>query len=115
MVNNLTNSDRYINLLIAKFTPEEQRAYQNSLKYYRDLNNVVETSRQEAIEEGIVIGREEGIKSLLLKQLSRKLGKIPDSIQQKINQLSMESLETLSEILFDLNTLEDLRDWLDNN
>lgn len=112
---------------IARFTPEEQRAYQNSLKYYRDLNNVVETSRQEGIEEGIVIGREEGIeegivigreegiKSLLLKQLSRKLGKIPDSIQQKINQLSMKSLETLSEILFDLNTLEDLRDWLDNN
>ena len=119
---------------IAKFTPEEQRAYENSLKYYRDLHNVIETSKLEARQEGIVIGREEGReegitigreeekllnltrqRSLLLKQLSRKLGEIPNSIQQKINQLSMKSLETLSEMLFDFNSLEDLEDWLDNN
>jgi predicted transposase/invertase (TIGR01784 family) len=119
---------------IARFSSEEQQAYQNSLKYYRDLNNVVETSRQEGIEEGIIIGREEGIeegiilgkeegiilgkeegiKSLLLKQLSRKLGDIPDPIQQQINQLSAESLETLSEMLFDFENLDDLRQWLDN-
>jgi len=129
---------------IAQFSPDEQRAYQNSLKYYRDLNNVVETSRQEGIDEGIAIGKEEGIeegiiigkeegiiigkeigkeegilmgeekgiKALLLKQLSRKLGDIPDLIQQQINQLPMNSLETLSEMLFDLNTLEDLSNWL---
>jgi len=116
---------------IAKFTPEEQRAYENSLKYYRDLHNVIETSKLEAREEGIVMGREEGIamgreegivigkkegiKSLVLKLSSRKLGEIPNSIQQKINQLSMKSLETLSEMLFDFNSLEDLGDWLDNN
>jgi hypothetical protein len=104
---------------IAKFTPEEQRAYENSLKYYRDLHNVIETSKLEARQEGITIGREEGItigqRSLLLKQLSRKLGEIPNSMQQKINQLSMEFLETLSEILFDFNNLKDLEDWLDNN
>ncbi len=116
---------------IAKFSTEEQRAYQNSLKYYRDLTNVVETSRQEGIEAGILIGREEGIvigkeegreegivegiKSLLLKQLSRKLGEIPDISKQQINQLSMESLESLSESLFDLNSFEDLRNWLEHH
>ena len=116
---------------IAKFTPEEQRAYENSLKYYRDLHNVIETSKLEAREEGIVMGREEGIamgreegivigkkegiKSLVLKLSSRKLGEIPNSIQQKINQLSMKSLETLSEMLFDFNSLEDLEDCLGNN
>jgi predicted transposase/invertase (TIGR01784 family) len=112
---------------IAKFTPEEQRAYENSLKYYRDLHNVIETSKLEArqegiamgVEQGIVIGVEQGItigqRSLLLKQLSRKLGEIPNSMQQKINQLSMKFLETLSEILFDFNNLKDLEDWLDNN
>ena len=30
---------------IANFSIEEQDAYENSLKYYRDLNNVVDTSR----------------------------------------------------------------------
>lgn len=37
---------------IAKFNPKEQKAYEDSLKYYRDLKNVVETSREEGREEG---------------------------------------------------------------
>jgi|GEM_PF-5246801 len=31
-------------------TKQEQEAYENSLKYYKDLQNVVATSRQEGIE-----------------------------------------------------------------
>ncbi len=38
---------------IAKFTPEEREAYEESLKHYRDLKNVVDTSREEGILEGI--------------------------------------------------------------
>ena len=87
------------------------------------MHNAIETSKLEArqegivigVEQGIVIGREEGIKSLVLKLLSRKLGEIPNSIQQKINQLSIELLEDLSGMLFDFNSIEDLGDWLDNN
>ena len=102
---------------------------------------MIETSKQEAREEGITIGRKQGRKegitigtdkgiligreeerllnlqrqrALLLKQLSKKLGEIPNSIVTQINQLSMESLETLSEMLFDFNSLEDLENWLDN-
>ena len=37
---------------IAKFSPEERVAYEESLKYYRDIKNVVDTSREEGIEEG---------------------------------------------------------------
>lgn len=60
-----TLKDKYINPLtdfgfkklfeaaeIAKFTPEERDAYEESLKYYRDLKNVVDTSREEGREEG---------------------------------------------------------------
>lgn len=38
---------------IARFSPEERDAYEDSLKYYRDLKNVVDTSREEGILEGI--------------------------------------------------------------
>ena len=38
---------------IAKFSTEEREAYEDSLKYYRDLKNVVDTSREEGILEGI--------------------------------------------------------------
>lgn len=42
---------------MAKFSPVERQAYENSLKYYRDLKNVTDTAR----DEGIVIGVEQGI------------------------------------------------------
>lgn len=36
---------------IARFTPEEREAYEESLKYYRDIKNVVDTSRAEGKDE----------------------------------------------------------------
>ena len=45
---------------IARFSPEEREAYEDSLKYYRDLKNVVDTARDEGKEEGRVEGRVEG-------------------------------------------------------
>ena len=37
---------------IARFDPEEKAKYEESLKYYRDLKNVVDTSYEEGKEEG---------------------------------------------------------------
>ena len=38
---------------IAKFTPDEKTKYEESLKYYRDLKNVVDTSFDEGKAEGM--------------------------------------------------------------
>ncbi len=46
---------------IASFTKEERDAYEDSLKHYRDIKNIVDTSREEGREEGIVEGIEQGI------------------------------------------------------
>ena len=43
---------------IAKFTTEEREAYEDSLKYYRDIKNVVDTSREEGLKEGLKEGLE---------------------------------------------------------
>lgn len=37
---------------IAHFQPEERQAYEASLKYHRDLKNVIDTAREEGHEEG---------------------------------------------------------------
>ena len=39
---------------IAKFTPKEKEQYEESLKYYRDLKNVVDSSKEEGKIEGII-------------------------------------------------------------
>ena len=76
------------------------------------MNSVIETARVEGIKEGKAQVIREGKRSLLLKQLSRKLGTIPDEIKVLLLQLGQEQLDTLSEALFDLESLEDLHNWL---
>lgn len=44
---------------IAKFTPDEKNKYEESLKYYRDLKNVVDASFDEGKAEGKAEGKEE--------------------------------------------------------
>ena len=41
---------------IARFTPDQVRSYEKSLKYYRDMKNSLDT----AFDEGRVEGKEEG-------------------------------------------------------
>ncbi|MEM9919517.1 MAG: PD-(D/E)XK nuclease family transposase [Bacteroidota bacterium] len=69
---------------IAKFTSEEREAYEESLKYYRDIKNIVDTSREEGkVERSIEIA----------KQL-KKNGVSPQIIQQSTG-LSMEEIDQL--------------------
>ena len=58
---------------IAKFNKEEKQAYEESLKYYRDLKNVVDTSKQEGLEEGIEKRNIEIIKKGLQEGLSMEM------------------------------------------
>lgn len=39
---------------IAKFTPEQVQSYEDSLKYYRDMKNSLDTAKDEGREEGII-------------------------------------------------------------
>ncbi|MCU0353085.1 MAG: Rpn family recombination-promoting nuclease/putative transposase [Cytophagales bacterium] len=46
---------------IARFNPAQMDAYETSLKYYRDLKNVIDTAEQEGREIGFQTGIKEGI------------------------------------------------------
>lgn len=88
-----TLKDKYINPLtdfgfkklfeaaeIAKFSAEEREAYEDSLKYYRDLKNVVDTSKQEGI-----------------KQVAKKMKESGESIEKimKYTKLSIQEIKEL--------------------
>lgn len=51
---------------IAKFTPDQIRSYEDSLKYYRDLKNSLDTAR----EEGKIEGKTEVARNLLSNGVS---------------------------------------------
>ena len=73
---------------IARFSPEEREAYEDSLKYYRDLKNVVDTARDEGKEEG----REE--RNMEIAKTMKAEGFSSEQIS-RLTGLSMEEIEKL--------------------
>ena len=47
-------------LEIARYTPKERQDYEDSLKVYRDLKNVLDTAELKGLKKGIAQGRAEG-------------------------------------------------------
>jgi hypothetical protein len=51
-------------------------------------------------------------RSLILRQLTRRLGELPTSVKAQIDGLAMPQLEQLGDALLDFASLADLVDWL---
>ena len=71
---------------IAKFTPDEKNKYEESLKYYRDLKNVVDTSFDEGKAEGkaegkVEIARQMKFEGEPVEKIVRFTGLTPEEIE----------------------------------
>ncbi len=88
---------------------QQTRVYQEAKAEGETIGEV----RGEA--RGLERGRTEGEQALVLKLLTRKLGKIDPAIQARINSLSIDKIESLGEDLLDFTQMEDLSTWLDIN
>lgn len=61
-------------------------------------------------------GLERGLqreRSLVLRLLQRKLGELSPVLQERVQQLSIEQLESLGEALLDFSSQQDLQSWLE--
>ncbi|MBO1056752.1 MAG: Rpn family recombination-promoting nuclease/putative transposase [Dolichospermum sp. JUN01] len=67
---------------------------------------------QEAKQEGREEGRQDGEMILLIRQLSKRFGKLKDIYIENINSLNIEQLEKLGEALLDFVDINDLETWL---
>ncbi len=77
---------------IAKFTRTERTSYEESLKHYRDIKNIVDTSHGEGIIEGLEKGKIEG-KIETAKAMKEDNEPIEKII--KYTQLTKEQIEKL--------------------
>jgi predicted transposase/invertase (TIGR01784 family) len=80
---------------IAKFTPDQIRSYEDSLKYYRDLKNSLDTAKEEGIEIGVGKGIEIGKLEIAKKALKKGIS-IEDVVD--LTGLSREQVEKLKQI-----------------
>jgi predicted transposase/invertase (TIGR01784 family) len=94
---------------IAKFTPEQILSYEDSLKYYRDLKNSLDTAREEGEAEGIAKGEQIGI--VKGEQMGIVKGKLEGKLEVARNMLSiglpLEVVAQATEL-----TVEEIKRWL---
>ena len=67
------------------------------------------------LNKGREEGREEGEFAVVLRQLQRVTGQLPEASRQQIGQLSRDGLAELSEALLDFGQPGDLVAWLERN
>ena len=83
---------------IARFTPQERRGYDVSMMAYRDVQNSVDTAKNDGLKEGIKKGKAESLVNLMeslkltIEQAMQVL-KIPESEWDDYREL-VKKLET---------------------
>jgi hypothetical protein len=70
--------------------------------------------REEWKLEGKEEGRQEEAASLVLRQLVRRFGEVPQNLAQQIRELPINEIETLGEALLDFQSLSDVVNWLEH-
>jgi predicted transposase/invertase (TIGR01784 family) len=75
---------------------------------------------QEGKQQGLQEGKQQGLQqgkqqevNLILKQLKRRIGEIPQELVTQISDLSLQQLESLGEALLDFQTQTDLIHWFE--
>jgi Domain of unknown function (DUF4351) len=102
--------DNYLRL-----NPIEEQQFQievDKIKLPQERENVMEITTS-WMEQGIVTGRESEGRSLVTKQLTRKLGNLSPEMLARVNGLDLERVEALAEDLLDFTSVGNLEQWLD--
>jgi predicted transposase/invertase (TIGR01784 family) len=82
-------------------------------RFYQEI--IVEglqEGRQKGLQEGRQKGLQEGEANLVIRQLRRQVGELPESQSSQIKSFPISKLEDLGEALLDFQGIHDLDDWL---
>ncbi len=70
---------------------------------------------QLGLQQGLQQGEQKGEATLVLRQLTRRFGVLPNGLVERIRQLGTIQLESLGEALLDFGQLSQVEDWLAEN
>ena len=64
------------------------------------------------MKKGLEQGREQGERTLVLRQLRKRLGVLDRGTEERIEALAPEAIERLGDALLDFSRRDDLESWL---
>ncbi|MBW4619676.1 MAG: DUF2887 domain-containing protein [Cyanosarcina radialis HA8281-LM2] len=94
-------------IMVYKFEDKSQREVEEMLGITLQETRVYREILAEGVQRGLQ--RE---KSLILRQLTRRVGELSPEVRQRVESLSLEQLENLGEALLDFTNMSDLDAWL---
>lgn len=92
-------------IMVYKFEGKSQREVEEMLGITLQETRVYREIKEE--------GRSVEAKTLVLRQLTRRVGELPQEVRSRIESLSLEQLEDLGEALLDFQDMSDLDAWLE--
>jgi hypothetical protein len=110
-----------INLNVVQNLNKDERALAMNLSpvYEKWRQETLQEGRQEGLQEGLQEGMQLGLyqgeRSLVLRQLSRRIGSLSPEVLSSVEALSLPQLEMLGEALLDFTSVDDLTTWLQSN
>ena len=115
-LNLLYNLSRNLEALSKKTQEDRQFIMRLAPLYQQDREQAVQEGLtrglQQGVQQGIQQGRQQGEAKLVLRQLQRRFGEIPQNLEEIIRSLPVERLEDLGLAFLDFDTLTDLDNWL---
>jgi len=84
-------------------------------RFKQELDQLEESLQMPYVTSVERIAKAEGTAVVLLKQLGKRWGLMPEEVQQHIRCLTFDQLAALGEALLDFDSLDDLQVWLEAN
>jgi len=81
-------------------------------EFWEEFKQFEQERTMSYITTGERIGYERGQQELVLRQLQRRVGELPEEVKKQVQSLSLQDLEALGEALLDFTTIDDLLNWL---
>jgi predicted transposase YdaD len=100
---------QWIDKARATIEPEERVLVMQLSPLYLEK---IQAAERVGEERGEARGKAEGETGLILRQLNRRLGTLPEQFSTQIQQLTLPQLDELGEALLDFTSLADLAGWL---
>ncbi len=112
--------DLITTIAVYKFTHLSRQEVEAMIGVSLEETRAFQEVKAEGIAEGKAEGKAEGIaegkleegRSLILRQLSRRVGDLTPVLRSQVQALSLLQLESLGEALLDFTRVEDLEQWL---
>jgi predicted transposase/invertase (TIGR01784 family) len=81
----------------------------------RFYQEVLQIGRREGQEQGIQQGVQQGESNMVIRQLTRRCGKLNNEQIKKVRSLSLDQLDALGDALLDFKQLTDLENWFSSS